>query len=142
MSAGVFHDTIDKVKLIAERAPEECANSGNVLRLPGLEANAAATRQRHTDLRAVGRTELPRLRLRLRVCIMSPEPSPALFAVGGEMIATSRKKPVPTVKTAHVRHDHRGRSAAIGAGFHDEKRIPLGVLTDRRLNWFACQRER
>ena len=49
---------------------------------------------------------------------MTPEPGAALFAVRGEMIATAGKSPVPPVETAHVRLDHRGRSAAIGAGFH------------------------
>jgi len=59
---------------------------------------------------------------------MTPEPGAALFAVRGEMIVTSRKKPVPPVQTAHVRLDHSGWSAAIEAGFHDGKHIPLGVL--------------
>jgi hypothetical protein len=47
------------------------------------------------------------------------------------MIATSGKYPVPPVQTAHVGIDQRGRSAAIGAGFHDGKTISLGVLSGR-----------
>jgi hypothetical protein len=40
--------------------------------------------------------------------------------------------------TAHVRLDQRGQCAAIGAGLHDGKLTPLGVLTDRCLNWFVA----
>jgi hypothetical protein len=64
---------------------------------------------------------------------MTPEPGAALFAVRGEMIATSGKDPMPPVQAAHVRLDQRGQCAAIGAGFHGGKLIPLGGPNDRSL---------